>query len=132
MEKKRKSYMLIKTYNRGNPPLKKIISKYWPILDRSSATRQLISKDIMVILRKAKSIKDIFNRAKILNKNHIPNAIGLPLVPTQESTTLAVLPYMFQIIPSIPKCMGNVRAVISYIAWKVLFATLSMWDKPKT
>ena len=35
---------LITTYNGGNPTLKEIIYKYWPILHRSSATSSLVNR----------------------------------------------------------------------------------------
>ena len=52
--------MMITTHKRHNLPLKEIKSKYWLILDRSSATRTLVNNDIMVTLRKPKSNRDIF------------------------------------------------------------------------
>ena len=48
--------MLIATYNKGNQPIKESISKYWPILDKSSATKPLTNKDIMVTFKKPESI----------------------------------------------------------------------------
>ena len=59
--------MLVLIYNKGNPPIKGIISKYWPILDQTSATRPLTNQDIMVKFRKPESIRDILVRAKLFS-----------------------------------------------------------------
>ena len=56
--------MVITTYNKGNPPIKQIISKHCQILDRSTSTWPLTNKNIVVTFRKTKSTKDIHVRAK--------------------------------------------------------------------
>ena len=57
--------IFITTYNSANPNFRELISKHWPYLGRSSATRELCSQDIMVTYRKPPLLKDMLDRTKI-------------------------------------------------------------------
>ena len=57
--------MFITTYSRANPNFKKLFSKHWAYLGRSSATREFGRKDFMITYRKPPSLKDMLVRAKI-------------------------------------------------------------------
>ena len=55
--------MFITTYSRANSNFKKLFSKHWAYLGRSSATRELGKQDFMITYRKPPSIKDMLVRA---------------------------------------------------------------------
>ena len=52
-------------FNLSAPNIKKIITKYWPLLDRSSATRSLVDMEIVFGFRKPRSISDIICNSDI-------------------------------------------------------------------
>ncbi len=56
---------LISTFNPGNTPFRTIIQNNWPILSRSSATKELSEKRIIFGYRKEKNLKDMLVRAKL-------------------------------------------------------------------
>ncbi len=56
---------LITTFNPFNSQFRNILQKNWPILSRSSATKELSEKRIIFGYRKNKSLKDMLVRAKL-------------------------------------------------------------------
>ena len=56
---------LITTYNPSNPPIRKIIEKYWPILGRSSGTRILTKAKIIYGSRRPRNLLDTLVKAKL-------------------------------------------------------------------
>ena len=56
---------LITTYNPSNPPIQKIIEKYWPILGRSSGTRLLTKAKIVYGTRRPRNLLDSLVKAKL-------------------------------------------------------------------
>ena len=51
-----------------NPDLKKILDKYWPIMDRSSSTRSLLNTAYIVGFRRPKNLSDILTNSDIKTK----------------------------------------------------------------
>ena len=59
--------ILIVDYNPRNPKLLNIVQKYWPLLDRSSSTRELLKYKIMTAYRKPKSLSDMLCSTNLPN-----------------------------------------------------------------
>ena len=55
----------ITEHNPSNPPLKKLLEKFWPILGRSASTRPLVSARIVYGSRRPKNLKDSLVNAKL-------------------------------------------------------------------
>ena len=76
--------MLITIYNRANPNFKEIISKHWPRLSRSSATRHLERENFMVSYRNPSYLK------AVLIKNKIPQPSKPGCAKDKNAAYLAV------------------------------------------
>ena len=60
-----KSLHCIIDHNPGNPNVKQIVQKHWPILGRSSATRPLLDVNIIFGYRRPPNLRDKLIRAKL-------------------------------------------------------------------
>ncbi len=60
-----KTLYFIQQYNPYSPPMKDIITKHWPILGRSNATKALIEGDITFGFSRPKNLRDHLCSAKL-------------------------------------------------------------------
>ena len=70
---------MITDYNPYNPEICELISKYWPICDRSSSTRSLLLTQIIYAYRKPKSLDQILCKTDIMiSENNTGKRVTCP------------------------------------------------------
>ena len=61
-------FYCVTTYNPKNPPLARVVSKYWPYLEKTPASRWLRNIDIIYGHRRATNLRDYLVKAKCSNR----------------------------------------------------------------
>ena len=105
--------ILITTYNSGNTRLQKIITRFWPFLGRSNASKDLSHQRIIVAHTKPLSFKSILVKAKAL----LPSPQISAKYPNHLSIATGFTSYRLQEIPgTTPKCRPIFKAIIPLTA----------------
>ena len=72
-----KNFYCITEYNLSHPDIRKIISNHWPLIDRSSSTKSLLSTNIIFGHSKPKNLSDYLVRSDYISDHNI----GIKRIP---------------------------------------------------